>query len=1311
MFLFSKKHNSGQYIKNSNILIAICAICIGLFFAHFIPDIAHAQFVPSQPDIPQGDGFVPPDDRLLDPAIAERDIRALTIRVVQYFLSFLGLAATVVLIYGGLLMVFSGGNEDNVNKGKNIVLYSAIGIILLLSAFTIVNFLIGAVAPTGIGDDPLNRSVGGESPEFSQEAQIQFQEEVQALRTDIERLLQSFSNIQVILAEVDRIFLARIEKILREIDVRDDGSIEIAVQELIAIEDPLNTDDNFVLRQIIVFLEKMTIVRDSIIDFFGRMPNTPENQNALESQLDILQGILISPERTDLVRELIDTFDDFQKKVENSEIMIANIRATPFRGSAPLTVVFDGTGSFDPTLTTIPDSNYSWWYVDNNGQEVILNRGPIQTVTFNNPGKYIVNLKVETSTIENGIKAAIDGLTYVEIIVEPPTAEVLFNINNSPSSNFSNITVGQAQSGLIFDPTKSRSSIGRNFTNYTWDFGDGTIREFATPDTIEHFYGQEGIYRMSLTITDDAGNRNRKDLAIQVKSIAANININPEIGDATTEYNFDATRSASMNGDITDYKWEVLQDGSPIDEFFGPVFPYTFPQPGTYQVSLAITDTLGNQDRSTRLITVNSQNPIAAFNWKIADTSTPSTIAFDASKSFDNDENDILTYDWDFDGDKNFEIIDSANSKIQHQYDKVGEYTVTLVARDQYGGQGRTTQKIQVDSVLDVTFDISPLSAQVGKDIIFTADSKNATSHYWSFGDQSSRQTEKNSTNYSYKESGIYEASVTVYDAEDNETTATRKVFISDDNSPMAIAKAYKENTEIIIQPDLCGRNRPGIQVSRKDLISFDASLSLNVDGTNKGLVYLWDFGNGETSTDKKASQRYDEITINNECYRAQLTVSDRATGAVDTSNIIYVKVSNLKPTFTRLLVLPPNEKQLVTPIPVNLEVIGSTDADGNISAYRFWYYYRDSDQKFGLVTVSKPSTQMSVIARGQQGLIQEVFFAAEVIDNENASTSSEELGISSIPITVENGKNLPPEIEIKASATNIFSGDDVTFFAEATDPQGYEIPESNYAWDFDGDGIYDDTSSGSQVSHSYEIPGEYEVKSKVTSTGGLSTTARLSIFVERLSKYPLSAFLFNVNGLEVSFDGSNSQFDPSIPNNSLQYQWDFDMNTDSNGDGDPQNDIDSVQISPTFIYQEKRKYRAKLTVVDILQGKDDVIREIDLQSDSVAPQQKSAPKITSNTHGLTSLDITIQNAQVRINETTEIRANILNADGSQYTGKVSFELLEGSAEILPQQIEAKQSQAKALITPFGEGYIEILVTAFDTIHGEISDTIIIEVK
>jgi len=69
---------------------------------------------------------------------------------VNYILLFLGLLATIMVIYGGFLYVTAGGDDAGAEKGKKILMYAAIGIIVILISYALINTLIGS----GLGTEP-----------------------------------------------------------------------------------------------------------------------------------------------------------------------------------------------------------------------------------------------------------------------------------------------------------------------------------------------------------------------------------------------------------------------------------------------------------------------------------------------------------------------------------------------------------------------------------------------------------------------------------------------------------------------------------------------------------------------------------------------------------------------------------------------------------------------------------------------------------------------------------------------------------------------------------------------------------------------------------------------------------------------------------------------------------------------------------------------------------------------------------------------------------------------------------------------------
>lgn len=72
------------------------------------------------------------------------EFRPALVGIINYFLGFLGLVAVAFVVYAGVLMVTSQGEDEGTGKAKKILLWSAIGIIIVFLSYAIVNLIVGA---------------------------------------------------------------------------------------------------------------------------------------------------------------------------------------------------------------------------------------------------------------------------------------------------------------------------------------------------------------------------------------------------------------------------------------------------------------------------------------------------------------------------------------------------------------------------------------------------------------------------------------------------------------------------------------------------------------------------------------------------------------------------------------------------------------------------------------------------------------------------------------------------------------------------------------------------------------------------------------------------------------------------------------------------------------------------------------------------------------------------------------------------------------------------------------------------------------
>ena len=68
-------------------------------------------------------------------------------KVVGAVLAFLGVAFFVLMIYGGYTWMFSMGNEQTATKAKDIIIAAVIGLVIVLAAYAITEYIGTAVSP------------------------------------------------------------------------------------------------------------------------------------------------------------------------------------------------------------------------------------------------------------------------------------------------------------------------------------------------------------------------------------------------------------------------------------------------------------------------------------------------------------------------------------------------------------------------------------------------------------------------------------------------------------------------------------------------------------------------------------------------------------------------------------------------------------------------------------------------------------------------------------------------------------------------------------------------------------------------------------------------------------------------------------------------------------------------------------------------------------------------------------------------------------------------------------------------------------
>lgn len=225
------------------------------------------------------------------------------------------------------------------------------------------------------------------------------------------------------------------------------------------------------------------------------------------------------------------------------------------------------------------------------------------TTTYQSPAAPPPSAQNETTVT---IRATILGSNYQN--TAPRTAElrlvrpgVILPPNGMPvPSFFVSPSTGRENEAMLFDA--SASSDDGQIVSYLWSFGDG---DAGSGRTASHTYELAGTYLVTLTVTDDGGQR-ASSAPTSVTVVAAANPVaaftfsptNPAVG---TSIVFNAASSTVPTGrTLVGFDWE-FGDGNQAS---GPAPIHTFRAAGTFTVTLVVTDNTGRKAVATRTVTV-----------------------------------------------------------------------------------------------------------------------------------------------------------------------------------------------------------------------------------------------------------------------------------------------------------------------------------------------------------------------------------------------------------------------------------------------------------------------------------------------------------------------------------------------------------------------------------------------------------------------------------------------------------------------------------------------------------------------------------
>jgi TRAP-type C4-dicarboxylate transport system permease small subunit len=83
--------------------------------------------------------------KLSNPLGTTTSIQILIGKVIDAVLGVVGSLALLMFIYGGFTWMTASGNEQSVTKGKNILMWAAVGLVVIFLSYALVKFIIKAI--------------------------------------------------------------------------------------------------------------------------------------------------------------------------------------------------------------------------------------------------------------------------------------------------------------------------------------------------------------------------------------------------------------------------------------------------------------------------------------------------------------------------------------------------------------------------------------------------------------------------------------------------------------------------------------------------------------------------------------------------------------------------------------------------------------------------------------------------------------------------------------------------------------------------------------------------------------------------------------------------------------------------------------------------------------------------------------------------------------------------------------------------------------------------------------------------------------
>ncbi len=650
------------------------------------------------------------------------------------------------------------------------------------------------------------------------------------------------------------------------------------------------------------------------------------------------------------------------------------------------------------------------------------------SATYFTPGTFTVRLIVKNAA------GLADTLVRTNYITVNPIPQIAFSGNTLNgciplSVQFSNSTV----------------TLGST-TTWNWDFGDGGSSSLQNPS---YTYTSPGSFNVSLLAVNSFGciaSLTKPNYIVTNPKVTAGFTFIPPTG-CVVPQTISFTNTTTGTGPLT-YLWN-FGDGS-TSVAANPSHIYT--AGGSYSVTLIATNSFGCSDTIQRMNIVSIGNNSTSF-------SSPAISCAGKEIAFTNTSTPGPTTSfWQFGDGTTSTLLSPVKT-----YTTPGVYTVKL--RNQFGSCADSISRIITISPGAIAgFQGSPLEACAPNlTVNFTNTATGVQSVLWLFGDGAT--STQLSPSHTYTSSGSFTVTQIVTNNSGCNDTLIRPVYVK------------------IQRPEITLDNLP-TEGCAPFPWTFTATNNSNIPITS----YLWDFGDGTTSTAASPSHIF---SVGN--YDITLIVQV-AGGCADTIKVPGGIIASLKP----VAAFTATPREACAKIPINFSSSGST---GSIDTW-FWDFGDG-----GTSTASSPIHMYSDTG----------YFNIMLVVGSNSCYDT---------LTINQYIYIKPPI-----ASFSVSADCINKYNKVFVDQSVGADE--WYWDF-GDGA---TSTLQNPAHIYTVPGIYIVSLRVfnISTGCDHTKTQEIIVADEPAQFTASSTEF-CKGSGTTFTATAAQSQSQI----LFYDWSF---------------------------------------------------------------------------------------------------------------------------------------------------------------------------